>query len=190
MSTEDQAKGANTTPSISPRGAARRRFTKAGLGAAGVLWTVESRATMSPMVCFSPSAGYSGKLGKLNSNYNSQKVVCSGKSPGYWKNHDGWPCDRDKDFDSVFACTGQNMMTFGSKSMLEVVKGCDFDKYNLGVHLVATYLNVLSGRISFLSVKTLVDMWAQVQRSGYYKPAANVYWSAEQTKQYLEATHD
>lgn len=173
-------------PPLSPSGAARRRLTKAGLGAAGVLLSLDSRATMKPMVCFSPSAGYSGKL---SSNYN-KNVVCGGKSPGYWKNHSGWPCSRDRDFDNVFACNGSSLSTYGSKTMLEVLQGCSFDKYNLGMHLVATYLNVLSGRISFLSVKTLVDMWGQLQNNGYYKPAANVFWNAEQTKKYLEATHD
>ncbi|NNG24195.1 hypothetical protein [Telluria aromaticivorans] len=186
MSTEDQPVQAPTTPQMSERGAARRRLTKAGLGAAGVLLSLESRATMKPMVCFSPSAGYSGKL---SSNYN-RNVVCGGKSPGYWKNHSGWPCSRGKEFDSVFTCSGRNQSTYGSKTMLQIVQGCDFDKYNLGRHLIATYLNVLSGRISFLSVKTLTDMWTQLQNTGFYKPSANVFWNAEQTKVYLEATHD
>jgi hypothetical protein len=186
VSTEDQPVQATTQPPISPRGAARRRLTKAGLGAAGVLLSLESHATMRPMVCFSPSAGYSGKL---SSNYN-RNVVCSGKSPGYWKNHTGWPCPRDKQFDSVFECNGSNQATYGSKTMLEIVQGCDFDRYNLGMHLVATYLNVLSGRISFLSVKTLANMWSQLQSTGVYKPSPTVFWNAEQTKKYLEATHD
>jgi hypothetical protein len=70
------------------------------------------------------------------------------------------------------------------------VQGCDFDKYNLGMHLVATYLNVLSGQIGFLSVQTLQQMWSQLQSPGYYTPAKGVFWSPEQTKNYLEATHD
>lgn len=186
MSNDYQPDPANSTPPISARGAARRRVAKAGLGAVGVLLSVESRATMQPMVCFSPSAGYSGKL---SSNYN-RNVVCSGRSPGYWKNHTSWPCSRDRDFDSVFSCNVGSLSTYGSKTMLQILEGCDFDQHNLGMHLIATYLNVLSGKISFLSVKTLTDMWNQLQRRGYYMPAANVFWSPEQTKKYLEATHD
>jgi hypothetical protein len=29
-----------------------------------------------------------------------------------------------------------------------------------------------------------------VQTTGYYSPAENVFWNAEQVKNYLEATHD
>lgn len=186
MSTEKQSGPSNAVPPLSSHGATRRRLTKTGLGVTGVLWTLESRATMQPMACFSPSAGYSGKL----SSHYHQTVVCTGKSPGYWKNHDGWPCDSDTLFRKVFGCNSTNDQTYGVKSLLEIVKGCNFDKYNLGVHLVATYLNVLSGRISFLTASQLKDIWSQLQRNGYYQPAKNVYWSMEQTKQYLEATHD
>ena len=186
MSTENQSPPDSATPSLDARGAARRRLTKAGLGAASVLWTVESRAGMQPMACFSPSAGYSGKL---SSNYQTSSV-CDGKSPGYWKNHDGWPCKSSTPFAEVFACNGGNQQTFGTKTLLQVVRGCDFDKYNLAMHLVSTYLNVLSGKISFLSPATLKNMWTQLQSNGYYSPAKGVFWSAEQTKKYLEATHD
>ena len=171
---------------MSPRGAARRRLTKAGLGAAGVLWSLDSRATMGPMVCFSPSAGYSGKLGKLNSNYN-KNVTCQGKPPNYWEDA-SWPCPKSRNFASVFPCSGNNSLTYGSKTMMEIVKGCSFDNQELAKELVATYLNILSGRISFLSVKNLTDMWSQLQR-GSFKPATNVYWTASQTAAYLKATH-
>ena len=186
MSTEDQPANASTTPPISPRGAARRRLTKAGLGAAGVLWSLDSRATMGPMVCFSPSAGYSGKLGKLSSNYN-KNVTCNGKPPEYW-DHSSWPCPKSRKFSSVFPCSSHNQSTYGSKTLLEIVKGCSFDNTGLAKELVAAYLNVLSGRITFLSVKTITDMWRQLQQ-GHYKPAPNAYWTAAQTTAYLKLTH-
>jgi hypothetical protein len=187
VSTEDQAERADGAPSLSPRGNARRRLTKAGLGAAGLLWTLESRAGMKTMVCVSPSGALSGGL---HSNYIGTAPKCDGKSPGYWKNHDGWPVERDKAFKDVFSCNGVNAETYGNKTLLEIVQGCDFDKYNLGMHLVAPYLNVLSGQIGFLSVQTLQQMWSQLQSPGYYTPAKGVFWSPEQTKNYLEATHD
>lgn len=175
---------------MSPRGVARRRLTKAGLGAAGVLWSVESRATLSPMVCFSPSAGYSGKLGKLSSNYNkNQNVSCIGKPPEYWDDSTSWPCSRSKQFDSVFECTRSDFReSYGRKTLLEVVRGCQFDNSAMGKELVAAYLNVLSRRISFLSERTLMEMWSQLQR-GSYRPSPNVVWTVDQTVAYLKATH-
>lgn len=187
MSTDDQATRTSGAPSLTPRGTARRRLTKAGLGAASVLWTLDSRASMQTMVCVSPSGALSGGL---SSNYANKPAACDGKSPGYWKNHDGWPCPRNKPFSEVFSCSGNYSATYGTKTLLEIVQGCKFDKFNLGMHLVATYLNVLSGRIGFLSVATLQEMWSQLQSPGYYTPAKGVFWSAEQTKNYLEATHD
>ena len=188
VSTEDQSARASEAQPLTPRGTTRRRLTKAGLGAASVLWTADSRATMKTMVCVSPSAALSGGL---SSNYARTPPKCDGKSPGFWKNHTGaWPCSTGKDFDDVFGCSTKNARTYGTKTLLEIVRGCDFDKYNFGMQLVSTYLNVLSGRIAFLSVPTLQKMWNQIQSKGYYEPAKGVYWSAEQTKRYLEATHD
>ncbi len=188
MSTDDQPARAPEAQPLTPRGTARRRLTKAGLGAASVLWTADSRATMKTMVCVSASGALSGGL---NSNYARTTPKCDGKSPGFWKNHaSAWPCSTTKAFSDVFGCSGTNANTYGSKNLLEIVRGCDFDKYNLGMHLVATYLNVLSGKIGFLSVQTLQQIWRQLQSSGYYEPAKGVYWSPEQTKRYLEATHD
>lgn len=172
---------------MTPRGAARRRLTKAGLGAASVLWSLDSHATLKPMICVSASAALSGGL---SSSYAQKPTACSGKSPGYWKNHDGWPCSRDKAFSEVFACSGANDKTYGQSSLYDLIEGRKFDRYNLGKHLVATYLNVTTGKIGFLSVQTLQQMWNQLQSRGYYEPASGIYWSPEQTKRYLEATHD
>lgn len=187
MSTEEQAPRADGAPSLTPRGAARRRLTKAGLGAASVLWTLDSRAQMKTMVCVSPSGALSGGL---SSSYVNKAPTCNGKSPGYWKNHGGWPCPTDRRFSEVFNCGSTTINTYGKKTLLEILKGTDFDRFNLGRHLVATYLNVLSGRIGFLSVATLQKMWNELQSPGYYTPASGVFWNAEQTKRYLEATHD
>lgn len=187
MSTEDQPARASGAPSMTPRGAARRRLTKAGLGAASVLWSLDSHATLKPMICASASAAMSGGL---NSSYVQKQVACSGKSPGYWKNHTDWPCERQKAFSDVFGCSSGNSTTYGQSSLFDLISGCKFDRYNLGRHLVATYLNVTSGRIGFLTVQNLQQMWSQLQSRGYYEPAKGVFWGAEQTKRYLEATHE
>jgi hypothetical protein len=74
--------------------------------------------------------------------------------------------------------------------MLNLVTPQSFDHYNLAMHAVATYLNIKSGKMNFLSVETLLNMWYEVQTKGFYNPTAGVQWSPEQVKNYLEATHD
>lgn len=197
MATEHQENNGNATPlSLSKRGATRRRLAKAGVGAAGVLLTLDSRAAMSPMICKSPSGALSGGL---SSNYNNAATTCEGLSPGYWLNHtSSWPVSNQIMFVSVFevpgdknACTPETLnQSYQCSTMLNLLSPHDFDRYNLGRHLVATYLNVMSGKISFLSVATLQKMWSDVLRTGQYSPASGVYWSAEQVKNYLENTHD
>jgi hypothetical protein len=83
VATENQENNGNAAPlSLSERGATRRRLAKAGVGAAGILVTLESRA-MSPMMCKAPSGALSGGL----SSHYGPAPVCQGLSPGYWKNH-------------------------------------------------------------------------------------------------------
>lgn len=186
MATEHQP-DQTPPPTLDARGAARRRLGKAGLGAAGVLWTLESRAAMKAgAICEAPSAALSGGL---DSTYGP-KTTCIGRSPGYWSRaHHAWPCSRTITFAEVFPCYGANKDTYGKATMMEVLVDKSFDRYNLGRHLVANYLNVLSGKSSFLSVATLVEMWTELQATGQYSPAPKVYWTAEQTKRYLESTY-
>jgi hypothetical protein len=195
VATENQENNGNAAPlSLSERGAARRKLAKAGVGAAGLLVTLESRATMTPLICKSPSGALSGGL---SSNY-SRATTCAGLSPGYWKNHNSWPVSRSILFTSVFevagdksTCTAKTLnKSYLCSTMLNLLSKQTFDRYNLGMHLVATYLNVMSGKISFLSVETLQKMWSDVQRTGRYSPAQGVYWNAEQVKNYLANTHD
>lgn len=173
---------------MTPRGLRRRRLTQAGLGASGVLWTLNSRAQMSPMKCMSPSAGVSGAL---SSNYDENLSCAGGNSPGYWKTHEAWPCSRDKMFASVFTSTGANALTYGSKSLLQLLQGCEFDRQNnsIGKHLAATYLNVLEENVTFLSVNSLKEIWRQIDSKGYYRLSSTVVWTVEETKVYLEGTY-
>lgn len=196
VATENQENNGNAAPlSLSERGATRRRLAKAGVGAAGVLMTLESRATMSPMICKSPSGALSGGL----SSHYGPAPVCNGLSPGYWKNHTGaWPCATDTWFADVFYVSGnrrfctvkQKNTSYLCSTMLNLLSPQRFDRYNLAMHAIATYLNIRSGKINFLSVETLLAMWYEVQTKGYYSPTVGVKWSAEQVKNYLQATHD
>lgn len=184
MSTEDQAGRSPEAAPMTTRGAARRRLAKAGLGAAGVLWTTQASATR---VCISASAALSSGL--HSKKPNATNVTCEGRSPGYWKNHGGWPVSSDTHFRKIFSCSSATDGTYGSATLLELVQGCKFDKHNLGMQLVATYLNVKVGWISYISERTLVQMWSELQSTGHYQPARDVFWDAETTKKYLASTH-
>jgi hypothetical protein len=195
VATEDRDNDNKAAPSpLGERGAARRRLAKAGIGAAGILYTLESRAAMSPMMCKSPSGALSGGL---SSNYGPAPT-CAGLSPGYWKNHDNWPIPRDTMFAAVFggvgspaACTlAAKNKSYQCSTMLNLLSHQTYDSNNLAMHVIATYLNILSGRISFLSLETLGAMWLSVQTRGTYSPTAGVTWTREQVKNYLQATHD
>lgn len=178
-----------TDPSLGARGNARRRLTKAAVGAAGVLWTLESKAGMcSPgRICKAPSAHLSAGA----STFAGKPVVCKGLSPGYWsKPNRPWPVRKDLGFGEVFPCFGNDAKTYGVSSMRAVMLDKSFDQYNLGRHLVANYLNVKAGYISFLTEEALVKMWREIRATKVYSPKKGVYWSAEELKCYLERTHD
>jgi hypothetical protein len=194
VASEDQYNDKNAAPpTLSKRGATRRRLAKAGVGAAGVLWTLESHATMTPATCKSPSGSLSGGL---NSHYGSTAPACNGLSPGYWKNHSGWPCSRTAMFAAIFYVPGsinscdlsKTATSYLCVTLEDILESKGFDTYNLGMHMAATYLNILSGKIGFLSVDTLKNMWYEVRTTGRYSPAAGVYWTAEEVKKYLEKT--
>jgi hypothetical protein len=197
VATDNQENNGNAAPlSLSKRGATRRRLAKAGVGAAGILVTLESRATMGPLMCKAPSGSLSGGL--VNSHYGPAPA-CTGRSPGYWKTHAGaWPIPTDTNFADVFyvpgnryTCTVKTKNTnYLCSTMLNMVSPQKFDKYNLAMHAVATYLNIKSGKIGFLSIETLLNMWYEVQTKGVYHPTAGVTWTPEQVKNYLQATHD
>lgn len=179
---------ASDAPQMPARGAARRRLAKAGLGAAGVLWTLESRATLrkTGFVCESPSAYNSAGL---NSNEATEQR-CVPLSPTIWCFVQyAWPCSKGKLFREVFACNDRRFKdTYYKDTLLEVMTA-KYDQYNIGRHLATAYLNVLSKRIDFLDVPTLQRMWRELKETGQFKVSANEYWTVLQVRNYLASVH-
>jgi len=180
---------------LSAQGAARRRFTRAGAAASGVLMTLHSQPGMAAIVCATPS----GHASALISARNPDALSCSGLSPGVWsqslkprgKNgntpgHLSWPISKDKKFGSLFT-TGK---AIGQATFEQVLGNNDpvFDPDNLGAHLVAAYLNVLSGRSSFQNEYMLVNIWNNLRDYGVYHPAANIDWKGKEVVEYLRST--
>lgn len=198
---------------LSAHGAARRRITRAGAAASGVLLTLHSQPGMAQVVC----AGASGFQSGLVSARPNDPGACAGRSPGFWKNTDPAPIDNGKGngkkggnnapanpdkywpsgakpgdlFSSVFFCTSDLADTYGSPTCtLDWIMGNEptFDKHQLGAHLVATYLNILSGRIGYLTVPQLKNMWNELRADGTFSPTAGVDWDAEKVVTYLKGT--
>ena len=203
---------------LSASGAARRRFTRAGAAASGVLLTLHSQPGMAAVVCAGPSGFQSG----LISARPNDPGACAGRSPGFWKNTDPapggssngngkgkgkggkgptptplpdkvWPAGAlptDK-FRSVFTCTLEMNSTYGSDTCtLDYIlgNGPTFDKHKLGAHLVAAYLNVLAGYSGFQTVPMLQNIWNELRDTGHFCPTAGVQWDAQQVVDYLTGT--
>ena len=207
MATENQDNDKiETAPSLTQRGAARRRLAKVGIGA-GVLATLESKAAMASMVCRSPSGSLSNGLAA--SHYiNGKAPLCNGLSPGYWKqSQHAWPVSRDLTFASIFytvspgtTCpvrepvykngTCYNPGSYFCATLDDMLNHQDFDKNNVGMHLVAAYLNIQAGKINFIDLTALQTMWSELQTTGRYSPAAGIYWDNSQVANYLSSIHD
>jgi len=206
MATENQDNDkTKTAPSMTERGAARRRLTKVGVGA-GIIATLESKSAMADMVCRAPSGSLSNGLAA--SHYkNGTAPACEGRSPGYWKNSSAWPVARDMPFTGVFYAT-QPMTACPPRAaaykngdyykpgsyfysrLEDLLNHQDFDKNNVGMHLVAAYLNLRSGKIGFLDLNDLQTMWSELQSTGRYSPTAGVYWDNSQVANYLASIHE
>lgn len=184
---EDGNNGAAPTPAPVPpltkAGASRRRM--AGLGA---ILTVTSTPGMATMCCTTPSGSLSGGL---VSNAPGG-LVCEGRSPGYWKqSQHPWGSagvSPNAPFKSVFPCFNR-MNTYGQKTLLQMLTPQSFDTANIGMHLVATYLNVRAHKISFLTEATVIAIWNQWSSTGYYVPMSGATpWNASDIVRYLRNT--
>ncbi|WP_313030943.1 hypothetical protein [Massilia alkalitolerans] len=174
---------------LGKRGAARRRLGKAGLGAAGVLWALDSKAT--GFACRTPSGFYSSKIHK---SATAPRSMCEGWPPSVWCYIGSyfWPrtCSSDVLFNDIFPCiTSGTRSCYGGATVLQVLKGRDGDKDGLGAELVAAYLNVLTDKVRTIDKQVLSDMWRQIQSSGAYKVSSKVYLSWKDLSDYLKQTH-
>lgn len=180
----------NIPAGMSAKGAARRRFAKAGAGAsAGAILTLASQPAMAT-VCMAPSKVCSG-----NHSPKTVKIACSGVSPGYWKTHHwawkGALTDGTSAFKSIFPpsllCSALNPYScFDIVDPTKVANGAD--QNNVAMHIMATLLNVRSKRIDFLTENQVRGIWNAYARNGYYEPTVNVKWYGPDIVNYLKST--
>ncbi len=175
---------------ITAKGAQRRRFAKAGAGAsAGVLLTLASQPAMAT-VCTSPS----GTMSSPGSR-KTPTVACGGRSPGYWKTHHyawrGAYTNGDALFKLTFYCGGHcsPLAKYSCYGIVDptVVSNGD-DKDNVGMHIMATLLNVRSKKIGFLTENQVLAIWYSYAQTGTYKPTAGAVWDGAKIVAYLKST--
>lgn len=205
MATENQDNDKmETAPSLTKRGASRRRLAKAGIGA-GIIATLESKSAMAAdLVCRSPSGSLSHGLAA--SHYkNGTAPACNGMGLDYWKSA-AWPVDRDKMFSSVFYvkmkhghCPARasthapgeyhKPKSFACATLADLLNDQDFDPAGVGREFVLAYLNFSSGKIGFIDLTQLQTMWSELATSGHYSPTAGVNWGNVEVASYLNSTH-
>jgi hypothetical protein len=176
-------------PAMPKHGATRRRLAKAGLGAAGVLWTLESHASLrqAGFVCMSASSFHSAGL---NSNAVTE-LGCNPDSPSTWKEPSKqWPVSKETPFRDVFTCSGRFADTYQQATLLAVMSA-DYDaqRAHIGAHLITAYLNVKSGKINFIDEATLRRMWVEINNGGTFKVNPGVVWTELEVRNYLALVH-
>lgn len=200
VATEHQENEKNTAaPSLSTRGAARRRVTKVGLGAAGgVLATLDSKAAMAAMTCKSPS----GSLSSGISSHYKASTKCNGLLPSDWRDKDVWPISKDIMFAAVFyarsngsACPSRQVKqpnggpyqanSYYCARFSDLLNGQGCDANGIGMQMVAAYLNVVQGNVNVITTETLQSIWNELQSTGRFCPTAGTYWNSAQVANYL-----
>ncbi len=182
MTTENQdGQPGAATEVLAPAGAARRRLAR--LGASGVVMTLASQSAMATTVCRAPSAALSGNL--VSKAPVGQ--TCQGCSPEYWACQSYWSgcgVSRNNYFRDYFDVRG--MQGFGSIKCVDVLASTLHS--SMGMYMMATYLNVVSGRISFLTTERLASMWNEWRRNGSFVPAAGAKpWNTADILLYLQS---
>lgn len=193
----DTGKGGapDATPTeISASGLSRRRFGKAGAGvSAGVLMTLVSQPAMAQTaLCVSASGAASANL----STHSDHLVACQGLSAGFWKSHpEAWPSANtktDAKFSALFTTRTTRTAPLKAYSCIDVcdptvvANGSDPD--NVAMHIMATLLNVRSGRIGFLTEIQVLAIWNSYAHGGAYQPTVGITWSGAQIVDYLKKT--
>lgn len=184
-----------TSAGLGQRGAARRRFARAGAGATGVLLTLASHPGMACSVKVGPS-GWQSVLTATNKGIKLSHIpdgYSVGIPPNKWSPGSGWPCSTTKTFGQVFSCTNANATCRDGtlKAHCGGTVKVTGDKQKICQLLSAAYLNVLSGRSPFLTQASLQAIWSEYQSKGTYTPMAGVKaWNAVTIVAYLTGTMD
>ena len=175
--------GCGTPPSVR---VGRRNLLRGAIGAAPVMLTLVSRPVIGAS-CSSASA-----FGSINASRPGPVPSCTGRSPGYWKNHASWPAgyiatgSKATQFNTTFGNTGG----YPGKSLRDVLIQGGGGKDALARQIVAALLNAANGWVppTVFSVSTVKAIWTSFVTTGYYSPTAGVKWNSTQIINWLTTT--
>lgn len=195
---------ASATVFLDANGAARRRFTRLGAGAAGVILTLHSQPGMAAKgmgdknaMCVAPSGFMSIATGS-----HGPHVSCFyNRSHGYWKNHpEEWKTqagiDYNAKFGSIFPATGR-YADLADVTLMDVVNPSkavkDIDQNNVAMQTVAALLNARASKYAgvptILPEDTVMAIWREYAANGYYTPSSGAsIWTGAQVAEYFEST--
>ena len=176
---------------LSPQGAARRRFGRAGLGASGVIMTLASQPGMATTVCRPPSGFLSGTW----ASNHPKATWCYGAKPVDWAANKGrWYAyartDCNKQFYRAFACTA-NTQSLRLYTMYQIVAGeCGTkDRDEVAKYIVAALLNARAGTTPVLTEEKIFQIWNEYTSSLKYTPNAGAKpWNGKEIVAYLKST--
>lgn len=163
-------------------GESRRRFTKTGIAASGVLVTLASRPALGCTVGVSPSVYCSGNV----SGHGTSSTSNPGCPPSYWSGNcdHGWPaqCKTDTLFQNCFPATSKSagydytlIQILDPQGHPKKVNGKYFSDPQSGLlrFMVAAYLNNAANKAPFLTQTNIKNMYTSVYKgTGSYIPTA------------------
>jgi hypothetical protein len=189
----------------------RRRFTKAGLAATGVILTLASRPVLANTDCKSPSAWASANM----SAHFKHNEMCFGNYPDYYANNpQAWggtqylpgTYNDNKENSNSKGSSNSNGNPSSTNNVDNWVGGTQFQQAFPGsrrypgksmmqvlwmgrpmdVYLCAALLNAALGLTPPLTETRIVDMCLEYETKGYFEPTAGVHWFEGDIIFYLE----
>ena len=185
-------------PSLDPKGAARRRFTRAGAGATGVILTLQSQPAMATYgKCVSPSGFISATTG---TSLNPIRSCMNNEDPQYWENNKTrWssraftnPHDR---FEQHFRCAN-GYRGLARLTLYEVLCRNTYavkaaDPSGISRLCIAAWLNARMNQqnAAVLTPQRVVEIWKQYAETNVYFPAKTAKpWGRSTIYDYLRTT--
>lgn len=189
--------GSDSSPQLSAKGEARRRFTKSGGALSGVILTMASRNSMATTVvngALTPSGFMSAEAATTTKLSHAPTTSTYGRSPGFWKTHpEAWPAthtDPKQKFGRVFTCSTASTLygctLFNVVANLEPSKSAD--RGNVAMHIVASLLNVRARLITCMDEYKVFEIWNGHLSGGFVPVAGARPWTDAEIVRYLKST--
>ncbi|MBQ5940883.1 MULTISPECIES: hypothetical protein [unclassified Massilia] len=201
-----------TPGTLGARGAARRRFARAGVGATGIVLTLSSKGAMAN-ACSSPSGFVSASL---KGSSGPAFSCASNGSHGYWKNHqEEWGITGVKPTD-LFGAHFDTGIGYAHLKQIPLIGVLDpnayfdalaqkegkkkgevppgFDPNNVAMQTIAAYLNARQAMATgaqgaVLTPQAVKKIWSDFVFDGSYLPSPGAErWGGAQIASYFEGT--